>query len=433
MEQSDVFCLDFTEHSALNHVRRLLAEAGCRLRQGSSSRPPPTPPGAVLIHYRHQYYAAQRQWLETHSACPHLWLMRQDDEALPSPQEPPPGELVFIPAGPRELRWRLDRLMRSAAATGEFAEFDQLGLVGDSAAMQTVKQRIRNFAACDAPVLIVGETGTGKELASRALHHLGPRRDGPFVAVNCGGLPDELLINELFGHRKGAFTGATETQAGLVEQADGGTLFLDEVDSLSPTGQRALLRFLQDQSYRPLGGPDTRRSQVRVIAASNADLEAAAARGAFRRDLLFRLDVLRIGMPALRQHAEDIPDIACAILGRLGRNGTPTPATLPPWLQAGLMARDWPGNVRELENHLMRYCLGGEAVVAPPSPEDTRLSQVKARVLASFERHYLQQLMTTTGGNVTRAAEKAGTERRALGKLLKKHGIDRQRFSPDHP
>ena len=195
MEQSEMFCLDFTEHSALNHVRRLLAEAGCRLRQGSSSRPPAPPPGAVLIHYRQQDYAAQRHWLATYCTCPHLWLMRQDDEALPSPLEPPPGELVFIPAGRRELRWRIDRLMRSANATGEFAEFDQLGLVGDSAAMQTVKQQIRNFAACDAPVLIVGETGTGKELASRALHHLGPRRGGPFVAVNCGGLADELLIN----------------------------------------------------------------------------------------------------------------------------------------------------------------------------------------------------------------------------------------------
>jgi len=314
-----------------------------------------------------------------------------------------------------------------------------LGLIGRSRAFRAVIDLLPRFAGCDAPVLLRGETGTGKELFARALHQIGHRRGRPFVPVNCGGLPDTLLESELFGHVRGAFTDARTDRPGLVALAQGGTLFLDEVDSLSPKGQVTLLRFLQDHEYRQVGGHKVQAADIRVLAASNADLAAHVADGRFRQDLLFRLDVLSLELPPLARRAEDIPLLARHFLARFAAlYARPLPA-LDAAAEAWLLSRPWPGNVRELENVVHRAVLLGEAGHAPLPSGGTAsampaassplhaggLRAACAKARWDTEEQYLRELMALTGGNVSEAARRAGTERRAMGRLLKRHGIGR--------
>lgn len=314
-------------------------------------------------------------------------------------------------------------------------------LVGAAPAFQGSVRLIERMAECDVTVLIQGETGTGKELAARAVHYMGSRRNYPFVPVNCGAIPDNLLENELFGHVRGAFTDAREAQSGLVANAEGGTLFLDEVECLSGRGQMVLLRFLQDCVYRPLGSDRQHRGNVRVIAASNADLDEMVEAGAFRQDLLYRMTVVTIHLPALRERPGDVLLLARHFVRRFsGEYEIPEPVLSVDDVDA-LLSHDWPGNVRELENVIHRACLmaeGGELRVelpareAPVAREDGILAhppvtlgfqRAKAMVVAEFEKGFLIRALRETGGNVSAAARLTGKERRAFGKLLKKHGI----------
>ena len=287
-------------------------------------------------------------------------------------------------------------------------------------------------------MLIKGETGTGKELVARALHYLGARSGGPFVPVNCGALPDHLVENELFGHERGAYTDARSAAPGAIGEAAGGTLFLDEVEALSPKAQAALLRFLQDREYRPLGGRQGRRADTRVIAASNADLWALGQERAFRPDLYFRLDILSLTLPPLRARGGDIAYLAAHFIERYARQYGRPCLTLDPRCRSLIQGYPWPGNVRELENLVHRQVLlnegeqvflapGGAERPAVPPPAASDLAEgfadAKARAIETFERDYLTRLMNETGGNVTQAARRASKERRALGKLLKKHRI----------
>jgi DNA-binding NtrC family response regulator len=307
-------------------------------------------------------------------------------------------------------------------------------MIGQSAAFRAIDRMIDKMAACHAPVLIEGETGTGKELAARAIHYRGARRDRPFVPVNCGALPDTLVESELFGHRRGAFTDAHEHQAGLVSLAHSGTLFIDEVDALSPKAQVTLLRFLQDQQYRPLGGKREEQADVRIIAASNRSLDALVLAGAFRIDLLYRLKLMVLPLPPLRQRPGDVALLARHFLevgaARFGRPVRPLDAETLAWFER----HDWPGNIRELE-HLVYHGLlvsEGPAVTLPPPPSlappcaDGGMwcyRDAKERAIAAFEQAYLAQLIGATRGNVSMAARLAGTERRHLGRLLKKHNL----------
>jgi DNA-binding NtrC family response regulator len=325
----------------------------------------------------------------------------------------------------------------------------QLKLVGDSPAFRAVLRAASRIAACDATVLIQGETGTGKELFARALHYLSARRNGPFIPVNCGAIPDALIETELFGHVRGAFTDAKEARQGLIAQARGGTLFLDELETASPHGQVALLRFLQDQEYRPVGGPVVRVADVRVVGSSNADLAALAARGEFRKDLLFRLNVLALELPPLRARGEDVLLLARAFVRRLSdQYRRPAPA-LHPDSVAYLKRHAWPGNVRELESLVLRAFLlddGPELRLsapasigaewtwpAAPAARARPLSAVgfreaKARVIADFERAYIAELLERVRGNVSLAARLAGQERSRFGRLIRKHGLSGAAF-----
>jgi DNA-binding NtrC family response regulator len=314
-------------------------------------------------------------------------------------------------------------------------------MIGNSPVFLHTLDLIARMARYDAPVLIQGETGTGKELAARAIHYQSPRCSAPFIPLNCGALPEGLIESELFGAERGAYTDARDTRLGLVAMAEGGTLFLDEIDSLPVRAQVSLLRFLQDRSYRPVGGRRECRGDVRIVAAASPRLDDLLDRGAFRDDLAFRLNVLMLRMPPLRERGGDAEMLAERFVEMHTReHGLPARA-LHPRTRAWIASYAWPGNVRELDNRVQRALLLSDdgllqlapdapafampASAAPQADPLRAFNEARDQALACFERAYLQQLMTTTGGNVTHAARLAGKERRALGKLLKKHGIGR--------
>jgi DNA-binding NtrC family response regulator len=363
-------------------------------------------------------------------------------------------DFISWPCDHLELRARINKFQHHYAHAPEVEnqllidQFAAMNLTGQSPAFIQLLNLIKKVSQCQATVLIEGETGTGKENAARAMHYLGPRREHGFVPVNCAAIPDELFESELFGHARGAFTDAKLAQKGLVEIAHGGTLFLDEVDSLSPKAQAALLRFLQTQEYRPLGAKQTRQANVRILAATNANLLEKSRNKEFREDLYFRLNVLRVFMPALRDRKADIPLIADSLLAKFSNQHQVTPKVLSPDYLTLLKHRDWPGNIRELENVLLRDFLLAESPVITTdgkyagelheatdektSAKSVTLSfqEAKSRAIQDFERTYLERVIRLAQGNVSTAARIAGKERRSLGKLLQKYNINRYKYSP---
>jgi DNA-binding NtrC family response regulator len=319
-------------------------------------------------------------------------------------------------------------------------------MVGRSPAFRRLECLLKRIADYDTAVLIEGETGTGKELAARSIHYLSARRGMPFVPVNCGAIPDSLVENELFGHRRGAFTGATDTRPGLIARAQGGTLFLDEVDALSARAQVSLLRFMQDQEYRPLGCAHAESGNVRVVAASNRNLQNLAKSDEFRIDLLFRLKVLMVEVPPLRARQGDVELLAEYYLHNFSQKYATPMKSLHVDTLAWMNGYDWPGNVRELEHLIHREFLLSDGPVIALQGEsrdldrrkrpdrrsldvDASFGAAKAQAIAEFEKRYIEQVLSLSDGNVTRAAKLAGKERRALGKLIKKHGLDKSTVS----
>ena len=310
-------------------------------------------------------------------------------------------------------------------------------LVGESACFLAHVSRIPLIARRDANVFIAGETGTGKELYARAIHYSSARASQPFMPVNCGAIPVDLVENELFGHERGAFTNAVALQTGLIEEASGGTLFLDEIDCLPTLAQVKLLRFLQEREYRPLGSSKLRRANVRIIAASNLDLEEAVGNGKMRQDLFYRLNVISLALPPLRERREDIPLLVRHFLEKYaGEFNKPTPSLSPEAL-ALLMGHGWPGNVRELEHVIERALAlydgpeigsGDLALSSHPTRPLESLQEAKAREIAQFEKNYIQGLLRACSGNITRAAHVAQKNRRAFWQLIQKHRIDVSRF-----
>jgi DNA-binding NtrC family response regulator len=310
-------------------------------------------------------------------------------------------------------------------------------MIGCSAAFQRIDRLIEKVAANDAPVLIEGETGTGKEVVAHAIHERSARCGRPFVAVNCGALPDSLVESQLFGHRRGAFTGAREDQSGLVALGDSGTFLLDEVDALTQKAQVSLLRFLQDKHYRPVGAQREENANVRIIAASNRPLHELVVQQKFRMDLLYRLKLMHVQLPPLRERKGDIPVLARHFIElgakRFGCATRPIASDTMAWFEA----YEWPGNVRELEHviyNALLLCDNAElSVPRPPSlltvPAGIRVidsySRAKKQAIAAFEQSYLGDLIEHTRGNVSLAARLARTERRHLGRLLKKYQLGR--------
>jgi len=317
-------------------------------------------------------------------------------------------------------------------------------MIGQSQVFLEMLQLIDKIKRCDVPVLIEGETGTGKELVARAIHYGSDRHKFPFIPINCGAIPDELVENELFGHKRGAYTDAQSDNSGLISQAQHGTLFLDEIDALSVKAQVTLLRFLQDQLYRPLGGGESCSANVRIIVACNADLEKLVKQHMFRQDLLFRLNIMHLKLPPLRERHGDIILLANYFLQVCAAQFCRGDKQLHPDTIVWFDQYSWPGNIRELENLISREYLledGSVILMSPPvtSTAERRrdidrrqasflrldFNEAKNHIIANFEQCYLTEALTKAHGNVTKAAKLAGKERRAFGKLLKKHGVDK--------
>ena len=331
-----------------------------------------------------------------------------------------------------------ERILRKHSLTprrgGEFVAHD--------ASMQRLMKEISRVAATALPVLIEGETGTGKELVAREVHRQSFNREGRFEAVNCAALPDTLLESELFGHRRGAFTGATEDHEGVFQQARGGTVFLDEVASMSPAFQGKLLRVLQDKVVRPLGGSHDVPVDFRLVAASNMDLEALVDRGEFRSDLLYRLRVLHLKIPPLRARPDDITALTRHFVERY------TPDCLGPHATAPavdgetdrfLRSHSWPGNVRELENAVMRAlvsCSGSTLAphhfdIVPVAHGEKNYDEGKKQAIMRFQQRFVVDALKASQGNVSQAAAACGLTRAALQKIMRNLDIRRENFMTD--
>ncbi len=316
-------------------------------------------------------------------------------------------------------------------------------LVGGSRAMAKVYKLISIVAPTSSTVLITGESGTGKELVARAIHFNSPRKDAPFVVVDCGLIPDDLLEAELFGYKKGAFTGALEHRQGLIEDAQGGTLFLDEIGNLPSGLQAKLLRLLQEKEYRPLGARESKRADIRVVAATNRDLKEMVRKGKFREDLFYRLNIFPIHLPPLRERKEDIPLLANHFLRKYSSElGKPIKSITAEAMKR-LVEYHWPGNVRELENTIQRAVLLAEGDVIEPASlslqaeEDSirvpgnieELKELKKRLrqkaVESAERLFVLSALERNSWNITRAAEDVGMQRPNFHALMKKYNIKR--------
>ncbi len=366
-------------------------------------------------------------------------------------------ECCSWPCENHELVFRLERLLRKTINNKTiFSEesltstWVNLNLIGSSPIFQKTLSVIRKSADCEAPVLIEGETGSGKEMVARAIHYLGSRCDFPFIPVNCGAVPDHLVENEFFGHEKGAYTDAKQSQSGIVSQADGGTLFLDEIETLSDKGQVVLLRFIEDQTIKPLGAKQSKKVNVRIVAASNSPVSELVVQNQFRQDLLFRLNLLAISIPPLRERSSDIKCLADYFMKKFRKQYQQPDKRLSPDLIDWMNQHNWPGNVRELENFIHRqFLLSDESVIIQTNQEDisnlpksrrkkfdrrqnfefdSSFQTAKTDVIKQFENRYLHWLIRKTQGNVTMAAKISSKERRALGKLLKKHNIDPSQY-----
>jgi transcriptional regulator with PAS, ATPase and Fis domain len=322
-------------------------------------------------------------------------------------------------------------------------------MIGQSAAFKCSLTLIQKFSTCDACVLLQGETGTGKELFARAIHYMSQRRDYPFVAINCGALPETLIESELFGNEQGAYTDAREARSGLITEAEGGTLFLDEIDSMPKKTQISLLRFLQDQTFRRLGSRREQKGNVRIIAAASNYLSHYIEQGQFRIDLAYRLGVLDLTLPPLRDRPGDPALLAEHFIHKYADKYNTKPKQLSPESINWIDRYDWPGNVRELENKIHRGLIISDDFyfsITPDKFEDKLpaskelpekitsmdFNQARRRVLNEFEKQYVTEALRKTSGNVTQAAQIANKERRAFGKLIKKHQIDRIALIVNH-
>ena len=304
------------------------------------------------------------------------------------------------------------------------------GMLGTCPQMQSVFSTIRKVATTDAPVLILGESGTGKELAALAIHRRSPRKDGPFVAINCGAIPDTLLESELFGHEKGAFTGAHLQRQGRIEMAVGGTLFLDEIGELPLALQVKILRFLQEQTIERVGGRSQIQIDTRVVAATNSDLAVALKKGEFREDLYYRLAVVVIKLPPLRERTNDVLMLAQAFLARFALENHKGPPRFNQEAMRALQQHSWPGNVRELENRVKRAVIMAEGTQIAPA--DLELTEVVPAATPSrslkeardaLDLTMVQQALDRHHGKVSRAAAELGVSRPTFYELMEKLGL----------
>ncbi len=366
-------------------------------------------------------------------------------------------DYISYPISLDEVRLVADSIAQSILRQSEldylrdkFWKTDALDVVQTkSQAMFEVFKKIRSVASTKTTVLLVGETGTGKGVLAKLIHQHSNRQNAQFISVHCGAIPDTLLESELFGHEKGAFTGAVRKKLGKFEIANGGTIFLDEIGTLTPPAQIKLLQVLQDGTFSRVGGEETIQTNARVIAATNSDLKQLCEAGQFRKDLYYRLNVFPIVIPSLRERTQDLPHLIEIFLKRLNREFQKSIHSVHPQVIESLSRYDWPGNVRELENLMERaYILENSASLTPESfplelfegecpaavmPINARLPLSDARKIAleDFERQYIKELVARNHGKINISATEAGITTRQLHKLMSKYGIRKEEFKHD--
>ncbi len=358
------------------------------------------------------------------------------------------------PIDAKEARYIVETTVEAARAQFELDYFrdqfwssDSLRIVSTkNEYMKEVFGKIKSVAPADTTVLLTGDTGTGKGVVAKLIHSHSPRKDRQFISVHCGAIPENLIESELFGHEKGAFTGAIRRKLGKFEIAHGGTLFLDEVGTMPPAAQVKLLRVLQERTIQRVGGEDDIKIHVRLIAATNEDLGQMAGKGEFRRDLYYRLNVFPIELPPLSQRIEDIPQLAREILHRLNKENTKQVSDIAPEVLAAFSDYAWPGNIRELENLMERaFILESNDILTPqsfpheiPAVKKPRkafdvnvsesLSEVRRRTCEEVEKEYLRKLLEVHNGRIDATAKAAGISPRQLHKLLTRYGIRKEEF-----
>ncbi len=364
------------------------------------------------------------------------------------------ADYLTLPVDPAEVQLVLQGIEENLVKSSELSHLrnQSWGVGADHVvqtrqpAMQKIYEKIRLVARTRSTVLLTGETGTGKTVLAKMIHNLSNRSDQVFMSMHCGAIPDTLIESELFGHERGAFTGADRRKLGKFEIARSGTLFLDEVGTLSPSAQIKLLQVLQDQSFSRVGGTDIINTDVRVIAATNLDLEAAVHSGQFRKDLFYRLNVFPIEIPPLRARPDDIPVLVDFFLKRLNAFGEKQIHSAEPRVIATLKNYDWPGNIRELENLVERaYILEQSSVLTPesfpgelfeeemmvamvPVSAQMPLATARSQAVEDFERQYLKELLAVNKGRINRSAEIAGITSRQLNKLMHKYKLRKEDF-----
>jgi len=409
----------------------------------------PAADGVIVVSDRDSHRHGLRQIEQIRGALPRCSVVAVgdglDEEQMLSLLAAGAYDFVSVPYRDGEIEARVRRAFGLAPpptlrAAPAFADVRLRDLVGTSAAFRRQIAKLPMIADNDSGVLVLGETGTGKELFAQAVHYLSARAARPWVAVNCAAIPPDLVEAELFGHVKGAYTTACAARKGLVAEAEGGTIFLDEIDGLPYGAQAKLLRFLQEKEFRPVGSNAICHADVRVIAATNAGLADLAAKGSFRRDLFFRLNVLAITLPALRERQDDVLVLAHHFLEHFARQFKRTVTSLSPLAAHRLVAYDWPGNVRELRHVIERAVLlstgptlGAEDLELDDDSEGMEADEqsfqaAKARIVQDFERGFIENLLASCHGNVTQAARVAKKNRRAFFELIRKHDIDASRF-----
>jgi DNA-binding NtrC family response regulator len=359
-------------------------------------------------------------------------------------------DMLTKPFEPEELLYRVKNALKHSQLLEENRElrrelvgkfrFDKI--IGASAGLKKLLETVEKVAIRDTSVLITGESGTGKELIAQAIHYNSPRQDKRFVAINCGALPETLLESELFGSRKGAFTGATENRQGLLEAADGGTLFLDEVGNLPMNVQKTLLRFLQEQEFLRIGDTKPTKVNVRILSATNSDLRTGVENRSFREDLYYRLNVVNLHLPPLRDRREDIPLLATSFIKAQNEKFGTAVTGLSPEAHRAACAFDWPGNIRQLRN-VIEACMAvesGETISLPVLKQFIEVPALDedgdgcpdsdyAAALSRFETNYLKELLKKTGGNIEAAAREAGMNMATIYRKLKKYDIRREDHS----
>jgi DNA-binding NtrC family response regulator len=361
-------------------------------------------------------------------------------------------DYLTYPVDPSEVRLVIDSLNESLSKNTEldflrdqFWKPEWLDIIKSrNVEMREVFKKIRSVATTRATVMLFGETGTGKGLLARMIHMHSNRCDNPFISVHCGAIPDTLLESELFGHEKGAFTGAVRRKPGKFEMAHGGTIFLDEIGTISPSAQVKLLQVLQDGTFSRIGGEAVLQTDARVIAATNADIGEMCKRGEFRKDLYYRLNVFPVELPSLRERTEDIPQIVDLFLKKMKQRHEKNIDAVHPQVLQAFKKYHWPGNIREMENLMERACIlettgvltpesfptslfeSGNAHAVLPVQAHLPLAEARRQAVDDFERQYLKELFSRNKGRVNRAAEEADITTRQLNKLMVRYGIKKE-------